>query len=164
MDCRKCGVPVIPKRVIFRTGREHFRVWCPRCHDSRYVPHTTENERLFSAVPATKSKALRQSERIIFAQAPQDYMGRFGSDFEQLFSARFKAKYNSTVLRRGAPDFIVEADGKVCFVEVKHGNDRLSRFQEKYKELLEKTGTKVFVAWEGRIPPELERFIEGEGP
>lgn len=53
--------------------------------------------------------------------------------------------------RRGAPDVMVFANGKVVALEVKAGKDRLSPVQREELDYLQKIGIPVFVVTEKNV-------------
>lgn len=162
MECvkEKCkGTELSLKKVIFRNGKMHLKSYCPNCYHSRYYKQTPENLEIFKNVKTKKSSALEKVESLQFLNSPEKFIGRFGSDHEQLFAISLKQKYTATVLKRGCPDFLIECKGKIFFVEIKHGNDRLSRYQHKYIELLEKLGIKVFIS-DGDPSKEILKYLE----
>ena len=62
--------------------------------------------------------------------------------------AKFKnaaAKNGYTVHRPSWPDFILEKDGKLLFVEVKGANDEVSKFQRQTFNLLVEHGFPIFL-------------------
>lgn len=160
MKCHRdsCNGELKIKRVMFRNGKEHFRSWCPICKHGQYEEKTPENEIIFALAKLKKSKALQVLDRVKYESSPQSTLGRFGSDWELLFATNLKQKYFATALRRGCPDFFIECKGKLFFVEIKHGNDHLSRYQKIFRDMLERAGIKVFLS-NGRLTPEIEDYI-----
>jgi hypothetical protein len=154
MRCR-----AIPETGSFQERQRALSTWCRVCRKQSYVPHTDENLKLFENVGQRKSKPLKEAERIVFQQRPESVLGRFGSDWELLFATSLKEKYTAVALRRGCPDFFIECNGKIFFVEIKHGGDTLSRYQVKFGEMLKKIGVPVFIS-DGTLTPEIVAFIE----
>ena len=62
----------------------------------------------------------------------------------------------------GCPDFVTITNGKLKFVEVKHGGDKLTSVQERYIAILEEGGVEVSIVCDG-IEYSLKEWKEKNG-
>jgi len=85
------------------------------------------------------------------------------TDAEQSFRSTAMMKHSWKVHRLSWPDFVVEMDGKLVFVEVKGPTDGVSLGQIQTFDLLTQLGFEVFIWWEDD-GKKLERWTLGMKP
>ena len=139
------------------------------CRKILYHKKNKENLELFKDSKLINSKPrnaefnqkrVEEKELFIVGDRLKPFKKRFGSKYEEMFFNSFKAQYpDSFLTRRGCPDFLIEYKDKLFFVEIKGRGDQLSKYQSKYKIMLEKLGIKVFISKNGDIPKDLQNFI-----
>lgn len=171
MNCKKCGNKLFLKTVIFKNDTTHLRSWCSNCRKLLYHKRNKQNLEFFKDSKLINSKPrndkfnlerVEEQELFIVGDKLKPFKKRFGSKYEEMFFESFKKQYpDSFLTRRGCPDFFIEHKDNLFFVEVKGRGDKLSKYQLKYKIMLEKLGIRVFISKNGTIPKEIEN-IYGE--
>ena len=138
------------------------------CRETKYYKQNEENKELFKDSKTILSRNYKQETRqemneekvqkqllMVVGGKLKIFKKRFGSKWEEVFFDNFKAKYpNAFILRRGCPDFFIQHGDKTFFVEVKGRGDKLSSYQKKFKEMLNKVGIKVYISKNGELPKE----------
>lgn len=109
-------------------------------------------------------KHIGKEENLSRQRVHQILEEEFLNESEQKLKERITDNFNvHEIFKRGWPDFLVITNnGKICAIEVKSGQDKLSIYQKKVCHYLESGGIKVFISHNGELNKDITSFLSNK--